>query len=382
MFHIRPAVPADVASIDEVFRAVHPPAFSAWSHYEREVVRDLIESDRAVIVVAEDSNTGRVVGVASVDLEVGGESDQLGEFGRLAVHPAFRHCGIGKALMAERLRRVEDRLEVALVTVFDGSPSLNIAEASGFAAVGFVPLLLDDRTSLVVLTKYFAGALSRRAQPSLITPQILPLAMLALANCSLEPDVIVERRARTYPVLRTFALREVGGDETCLALSQQYPVYSDEILSTARMYRGPSTVGASRVRTLIARENGAVVGAVAFTIDDATRTVRILNLAAKDERPITCLLEACCERAGSSHVRADVSAYAPRMQLTLTALGLLPIAYVPALTRSGGTRCDVVKMARVPVSGNRPLGPLTPRSRAVAEAVLSQFRSVMAAEPV
>ena len=39
----------------------------------------------------------------------------VAEFSRLAVHPDARYRGIRYLLMAERLRRVEDRIQIGLV---------------------------------------------------------------------------------------------------------------------------------------------------------------------------------------------------------------------------------------------------------------------------
>ena len=75
----------------------------------------LVYSDDSLLLVAEDAETGHVVGTASVDLEVGAHSDLVGEFCRLAVHPNYRNRGIARLLMSERLQRVQDRLQVGLV---------------------------------------------------------------------------------------------------------------------------------------------------------------------------------------------------------------------------------------------------------------------------
>src|ERR1017187_8465244 len=154
------------------------------------------------MLAAEETALGRVAGTASVDPEVGAHSDLVGEFGRLAVHPDARHEGIGRLLMTERIRRVQDRLHVGIVEArVAQSYSLKIAEAHQFAVVGFLPLVwrVRERESLVQLVRYFGNALALRANHPRIIPEVSPLANLALKNCSLIPDTIVDEHAPAYP---------------------------------------------------------------------------------------------------------------------------------------------------------------------------------------
>src|SRR6516225_7310179 len=114
MITIREATGRDVAAIREIFLACYGTDYTDLRYYDEALLTRLVYSDDSLLLVAEDTEKGGVIGTASVDLEVGAHSDLVGEFCRLAVHPTYRQRGIGKLLLNERLRRVQDRLQVGL----------------------------------------------------------------------------------------------------------------------------------------------------------------------------------------------------------------------------------------------------------------------------
>src|SRR5262249_50924055 len=136
----------------------------------------------SLVLVAEEEETGRIVGTASVDHEVGAYTDLVVDFGRLAVHPGFRRQEVAKRLLSERLERVRDRLQVGLVEArLDPPYSLYNAEAQGFAVVGFLPMswLLQRRESLALLARYFGDTLGLRKNHPRVIPEVHPLSHLA-----------------------------------------------------------------------------------------------------------------------------------------------------------------------------------------------------------
>ena len=115
MITVREATGGDVPAIREIFLATYGTDYTDPRYYDESLLTRLVYSENSLMLVAEDTAIGRVVGTASVDFEVGAYSDLVGEFGRLAVHPDARQQGIGRLLMAERIRRVQDRLQVGIV---------------------------------------------------------------------------------------------------------------------------------------------------------------------------------------------------------------------------------------------------------------------------
>lgn len=115
MIQIREATEDDVAAISEVFHACYGDDYTFPEFYNETFLKKLVFSDDTLGLVAEDTDSGRVLGTASVVLEIGALTDLVGEFGRLAVHPDGRGEGLGNLLMKGRLERVSDRLHVGLV---------------------------------------------------------------------------------------------------------------------------------------------------------------------------------------------------------------------------------------------------------------------------
>jgi ribosomal protein S18 acetylase RimI-like enzyme len=382
MITVREATGPDVAAIREIFLASYGTDYTDPRYYDDALLTRLIYSEDSLLLVAEDTETGKVVGTASVDLEVGAHSDLVGEFCRLAVHPACRQHGVGKLLLSERLKRVQGRLQVGLVEARTAHPySLRIAEVHQFAGVGFVPerWRLRERESLALLVRYFGNALELRNNHPRVIPEVYPLAHMALENCSLPPDAIVDEAAPAYPPGGDFAVQELTTEGYAALLRiERGRVRHREIFGPARLHYGIFKLQARRSRYLIAREGGRIAGAVGFTLDPLDKAVRIFELIALHDEVIRFLLtdlERACREKWDCLIEVDVSAHAPRMQRTLLELGFLPVAYLPALVFHEVERLDVVKMVRLLSPPQVRAEGLTPNCVALAELVLRLFRN-------
>jgi ribosomal protein S18 acetylase RimI-like enzyme len=382
MITVREATGRDVAAIREVFLATYGTDYTDPRYYDDALLTRLVYSDDSLLLVAEDTETGGVVGTASVDLEVGAHSDLVGELCRLAVHPAYQQRGVGKLLLGERLRRVQDRLQVGLVEARVTHPyALRIAEAQQFAVVGFLPerWRLRERESLALLARYFGNALELRDNHPRIIPEVHPLAHMALENCSLPPDVIVDEDATAYPPGGDFDVQELTTEGYAALLRiERGRVRHREIFGPARLHYGIFKLQARRSRYLIAREDGRIAGAVGFTLDPVDGAVRIFELIALHDEVIRFLLshlERACREKWDCLIEVDASAHAPRMQRTLLELGFLPVAYLPALVFHEVERLDVVKMLRLLSPPQVRTDGLTPSCEALAELVLRFFRN-------
>jgi N-acetylglutamate synthase-like GNAT family acetyltransferase len=383
MITVREATGHDVPAIRDVFLACYGTDYTDPRYYDEALLTRLVYSDDSLLLVAEDCEAGRVVGTASVDLEVGAHSDLVGEFCRLAVHPDWRQRGVGKLLMTERLRRVQDRLQVGLVEALVAhSHSLRIAEAHQFAVVGFLPARwrLREWESLALLVRYFGNALELRKNHPRIIPEVYPLAHLALENCSLTPDVIVDEDSPAYPPGGSYQVQELTTEGYAALLRiQRGRVRHRELFGPVRLHYGIFKLHARRSRYLIAREDGRIAGAVGFTLDPSDKAARVFELIALHDEVVRFLLNnlerACREEWDNFLVEVDVSAHAPRMQRTLIELGFLPVAYLPALVFDEVERLDVVKMLRPAAPPDVHTDDLTPRCRVLAELVLRRFCS-------
>ena len=195
MIAIRAARAGDVGAIRAIFQACYGCDYPYAQFYDLEELTRLVYSDHQLLLVAEDVEKGRLLGTASVVLEIGAFSDLIGEFGRLAVLPDARQGGIGRLLMDERLARMRDRLHVGVVEARLAIPySLRIAESSGFAPVGLLPMKmqLKERESFCLLAQHFGESLLLRRNHPHVIPEVYPLAQLALTHCGLTCDAIVD----------------------------------------------------------------------------------------------------------------------------------------------------------------------------------------------
>ena len=383
MITVREAASADVPAITELFNACYGRAYSDWRYYDAAALNKLVMSDDTLMLVAEDDASGKILGTGSVILEVGAYADLIGEFGRLAVLPEARHLGIGTLLMKERLRRVEARLQIGIIEGRTVHPyTLKIAEAHRFNPVGFLPLKwqLENRESIALMARHFGNALELRRNHPRLVPEAYSLASLALDNCGVKPDGIVDEEAPAYPAESMYSLEELTTEGYAALLRiERGRVRKREIFGPLRLHYGLFLVQARKSRYLIARENGAIAGAVGFILDPAEKTVRVFELISRHDDVVRFLLaeleRLCSLEWQVCYVEIDVSAYSPRMQRTLIELGFLPAAYVPALVFHEVERLDAIKMVRLLVPFEIGTAQLTPRARVVAETVLRPFKS-------
>jgi GNAT superfamily N-acetyltransferase len=383
MFTIREATAVDALAIRELFLASYGTAYPDPLFYDVPQLTRMIYSEDALILVAEEAATGKVLGTASVLLDAGAYSDLIGEFGRLAVHPDARRHGLGALLMEERLRRVQGRLHVGFIEARTVHPyALRIAEAHHFAPVGFLPLkmVVDRRESLVPLVRHFGDALALRRNHPRVLPEVHPLAHLALENCGLPPDLIVDEEASAYSPAADFAVQELTTEGYAALLRiERGRVRRREIFGPLRLHYGFFKIKARKSRYLIAREGGRIVGAVGYTVDEAEQVVRIFELIALHDPVVRCLLadleRRCRAEWAISYVEVDVSAHAPRMQRTLLELNFLPAAYLPALVFDEVERLDVVRMVRLLAPLDLGTPALSRRAQVIADEVLRLFAS-------
>jgi GNAT superfamily N-acetyltransferase len=381
MIEVREAKEADVEQIRQVFLAIYGQDYSHPQFYDTQLIKKMLYSDDTILVVAVDTENGQILGTASVLLEMGAHSDLLGEFGRLAVHPDARRRGVGKLLMKGRLERLTYRLHLALVEPRAVHPfAQKIALTYGFASVGFQPmkLLLARRESLNVFVRYFGDALKLRKNNPHIIPEVYPLAKLALENCGLTSDPVVEADPGTYPYDDRFQLDELTDDGYATLLHfQRGRVTHREIFGPVRLHHGLFRIRALQSNYLLARENGQIVGAVGFSVDQVEKTLRIFELITLSERPVRFLLSemlrTCIPLWGIEYMEVDVSAYAPRMQRTLLELGFLPAAYIPAMVFHEVERLDGIRMVRILLKPEHEGLDLLPESQAIASLVLRGF---------
>lgn len=382
MIAIREARETDAIPIGEIFLATYGTEYAYPIYYDELGLKKLIFSENTVMLVAEDEDSGRVVGTASVMLEAGAYTDLVGEFGRLAVHPDWRNRRIGTQLLEARVESVRNRLHIGLMEVRITHPFTQaIAQKHGFAPVGFLPLKFlfgTRRESMALLVRYFGRALDLRRNNPRIVSEVYQLAGTSMQNCKMDLDVIVDEEATAYPFGQDFQVEELTTEGySRLMRIERGRVRNREVFGPMRLQYGFFKLTALHARYLIAREGGQIIGAIGFIEEQLDRNVRIFELISLRDDVIRFLLSEverrCREEWDIAYVEIDVSADAPRMQRTLLQLGFVPVAYAPALAFHHVERLDVVKMARLHTPLDVGSVMLIPPTRGVCEMVLSAF---------
>jgi GNAT superfamily N-acetyltransferase len=385
---IRDAREADVPGILDLFAGTYGRDYPYAGFTDEAWLKRAVFNDNLLMLVAEASDSGDILGTASVVFDVGTHSDLLGELGRLVVSPEARGLGIGTKLMAGRLERIQDRLHVAIVENRTPHPfSQQISQDFGFAPVGFLPLKrrFDKRESIALFVRHFGGALDLRRNNPRILPEAQDLAHQVFSNCQLPLDFVIDEEAPPYPQDVDFELEALtSAGLPALLRIERGRLRRREVFGPVGLQHGVFALSARHADYLLARRETAgsgdapIAGAVGFIYDEVERSVRITELIASDERAIRFLLDRLLERCQSElrveYLEIDVNAHAPRMQRTLLEFGFLPIAYVPAMVFHRVERLDVLKMARLLVPPEFGEMALTPGAQVLANLVGEPFR--------
>lgn len=387
MIRVREAREEDVGEIRELFLAVYGTDYPHRELYDELWLKRSVFTDDALILVAEETDTGRVVGTASVLFDFGAHSDLVGEFGRLAVHPEYRRMQVGKLLMDKRIEAIQNRLHVGLVVARTVHPyAQRISLAQGFIATGFLPLkhFFRHRESFALLARYFGDALALRRNNPRIIPEAYALANLVMSQPPLTPDFIVDEESAPYPAGGDYRIEQLRSEGyPALLRIERGRVRNREIFGPMRLDYGFFKLHARHTDYFLAKSDGQIVGAVGYMLDPVERTVRVFELIALADDVVRFLLaeleRKCREEMGVQYIEIDVSAYAPRMQRTLLELNFLPVAYVPAMVFYHVERLDIVKMVRL--TQLQELGPLalTDPVQAVADVVMRGFSTCVIA---
>lgn len=387
-FLIREAREEDVLEILDIVNTIYGKGYPVTGFFDPQWLKRAIFSDDNLMLVAVDEDDGRVLGTASLVLDVGAHSDLVGEMGRLAVRKEARERGIGNALMERRVEYIRKRLHVGVVENRCAHPfSQRISEKHGFAAVGFLPQkhLFAERESIALFAQHFGNALALRKNNPRIVPEAHPLASMALSNCGLPMDAILDEDSAAYPRDREFEIEELTAEGLpTLMRIERGRVRNREIFGPMRLHYGFFMLEARRANYLIARRPSAgsgpapIGGAIGFIRDDDEKVVKVFELIAQTDHAVPILiselLRRCRHEWGIQYVDVDVSAHAPRMQRTLIEHGLVPAAYVPAMVFHEVERLDVIKM--IGVIGPPDLGhtKLVPSMQSIADLVMRSYR--------
>ena len=355
---VRTADERDVSAIRQLFLTTYGGSYPYRNFFDESWLLRSILGDDMVVLVAEEQASRRLLGTASVIVEVSAHSDLVGELGRLAVDSQARSQGLGHLLMEGRLRCIGDRLHVAFVenrTVHHHSQSISIA--AQFRPVGFLPNkhLVQTRESVGLHVRHFGPALSLRKNHPHIVPEVHRLASAALASLGMSNDLIVDEVSPAYAARGSFEAETMSSAGLpALLRIERGRVHRREIFGPIRLHYGLFKLAVRHATYLLARDpaasGGAIAGGVGWVHDPIEQAARIFEVVARTDEAIRFLLEEAVQRIaalGTRYLEIDVSAHAPRMQRTLVELGFFPAAFVPAMVFADVERLDIVRMVKL-----------------------------------
>jgi RimJ/RimL family protein N-acetyltransferase len=378
--NIRPIREEDIEQVIQLFRLNYGDDYAIPEFYDPMWVKRGIYSDHIIWMVIEDA--GRIVASGAAILDFGDYNDQIAEIGRLVVDPSVGGKGLGRQLLDALVDESDNRVEFA----FGEARTTHIKtqrlfDRVGLVPLGFLPMMypIAWRESWVLSGQLFNnGRQLRSSEPAQLIPEAVDLARLALKNLELEAAVKVHPDARPYPYDLDLDIEPISGASLVRLLKiEQGRLVEPEVFGGLSLDQGLPHLQARRASYLVASRGGELLGAVGYIPDPAARSVRMVELIAREEAAKGCLLRRAVEEAVLVHqaevIDCDVSPHHPRIQRTLLELGFLPAAYVPGMVFHHTARWDVIKMVRLNVDWD--LGPLqlSESAQAVYDVVAPPF---------
>jgi GNAT superfamily N-acetyltransferase len=373
---------SDIPPLIKLFKLNYGEDYAIPEFYDDRWVKRGIYSDHIIWLVMEEE--GEVIASGACILDYGDYNDQIGELGRLVVHPERKGQGLGKRLVAALLEATDDTVEFAFGEARTVHPLSQILfDRADFIASGFLPQSYsfgDKRESFVLYTNLFGnGRRLRREEPPQVIPEVAPLARHVLGAMGLPTALNIVDGCEAYPGESVCTVQPMDRCSLARIIRIEHGRLVEPLLfGGLSLEQGISHIRRRHAVYLVAMdESRQPVGAVGYQVDAPSRLVKGIEMVAKDEglRGHLCgsLLRAAEDELGAQVIEVNLSAYDARLQRTFADHGFHPVAYAPAMVFHGTHRLDVVKMLKL----NLPYDPgemaLTDSARAVVSLVESSF---------
>jgi N-acetylglutamate synthase-like GNAT family acetyltransferase len=378
---VRHVTESDIPAIINLFRLNYGEDYSYPQFYDDVWIKKNIYGESVIWLVIEEEN--EIIATGALLLDFGDYNDQIGEIGRVAVHPNKKGRSLGRRMVNALINATDDTVEFALgdartAHIF----SQALMDGSNFFAIGFLPLrsiVSDKRESLVLYANLYGNARDLRSDE---TPQVIlevaPLARHVLGAMNLPKSLSVVEDCPPYEdsaLCSVLPLDRVSLAK--LARIEHGRLVEPLLFGGVSLDQGLSYIRRRNAIYLMAvDENQHPIGALGYQKDDTSKIVKGIELVASDKnlRGHLCgslLKEA--ERLGAQVIEVNVSAYDARIQQTFSDHGFHPVAYMPAMVFHGTSRLDVVKMLKLNVPYQPGDMKLTEPARAVVSIVEKNF---------
>lgn len=371
----------DIPLLIDLFRRSYGDSYPDPQITDQDWVRRQLHRDDYIWLVIEEK--GELIGCGAIRLNAGDHNDQLGEIGRVVVHPDHMGRKVGTRIIAALLDAADDVLEFVYgETRTQHRFGQALVEGAGFSPIGFLPqryVIRGRRESVMVYGRLFDNgrALRRRGSPVLV-PQAVPLAMHVLASMTLPRDVEAMDPDPYEPPDSPLVPQPLNRETRTVLIDTEH-FHAREPLVFGHLSIDQGLFHLARRQAVYHTYqdgSGRVAGALGFHFDPSNGALRVLDLIAFDDRVRKGLCDAIVaegERLGASVIELNVSAYEPVLQKTLAEQGFVPVAYYPGMVFHGRERLDVVRMMRLSLPHATDVLDLTSGATAVHELVGANF---------
>src|SRR5918911_2157155 len=129
---------SDIPQVISLFKLNYGDDYAIPEFYDEHWVKRGIYSDHIIWLVLEEQ--GEVIASGACVLDYGDYNDQIGEIGRLVVHPERKGRGLGRRMVNALLDATDDTVEFAFGEARTVHPlSQALFEKADFVPVGFLP---------------------------------------------------------------------------------------------------------------------------------------------------------------------------------------------------------------------------------------------------
>lgn len=379
---VRHVAESDIPAIINLFKLNYGEDYSYPQFYDELWIKQNIYGESVIWLVIEED--AEIVASGALMLNFGDYNDQIGEIGRVVVHPEKKGRSLGRRIINALIDATDDTVEFALgdartAHVF----SQALMDSSNFFAIGFLPLrsmVSDKRESLILYAKLYGNAKDLRsdATPQVI-PEIAPLAHHVLLSMGLPKSLSVVEDCPPYEASALCSVLPLDrGSLAKLARIEHGRLVEPLLFGGVSLDQGLSYIRRRNAIYLMAvDENQQPIGALGYQKDETSKIVKGIELVAKDEnlRGHLCgslLSEA--DKLGAQVIEVNVSAYDARLQRTFADHGFHAVAYMPAMVFHGTSRLDVVKMLKLNVPYQAGEMKLTEPAKSVVSIVEPSFK--------
>ncbi len=373
----------DIAAVINLYKLNYGDNYTYPQFYDERWIKRGIYNDHIITIVIHEENN--ILASGALVLDVGSHKDQIGELGRVVVHPNYKGKHLGQRIVNALTEIANDTVEFAIgETRTEFSAPQKLVDNANFASIGFLPNHLGfgiTRESLILYGKLSEIGLLLRSQetPQLI-PEVVSLAIHSLSKLKLPTDFSIIEDCKPYSFDSNVIVKPIELSSFPKLLRIEHGRLIKPLLfGNGSLEYGISTLRRSGAHYLITMNKAEEpTGAIGFTVDWANRWVKGIELIAESNDLLGTLCKSFSnlskEELKAEGIEVNVSAYDARIQQTFFDLGFRPVAYAPAMVFHGTKRLDIIKMLKLNIPYNPIEMKLTDSAREVVSIVESGFK--------